>query len=455
MVFISVATLVFAMLASKMVIFCNSKITLNLGYIYGAIGYTFATTRYGVVFFSLITLLYPIALLYTLSYIKSQKLENEKQFLFFLNLAIFAGLGVSISADLFTMVTFYELITLSTYPLLLSNTTDRNRSSTRYYLSYLLPSSVVFLVPLMIYIYNIAGTVTFNNSGILEDIYVSQTAINLMLIFSIIGFAKVCIVPMHTWLVKAMVAPAPVSAILHAVIVVKSGLFGIIMFATRIIGLSVLRENIWKIGHFNILAMIASLSIVYASIMAIRQDDLKERLAYSTITQIAMSLLALSTLSNYGSFVSMVQFFAHGVAKIALFFGAGAVYIMNGSYSLAKTPGLWRKSPVVCITMLMGALSIVGLPPTVGFYAKYTIISAALASQDYIAVAVCMLSAALSAMYIFGILYYIFFVPMDSVYKSKERHLPIGISVSLWLLCGLLIVSATFINKLFLDLLRY
>ncbi|MBL0725583.1 MAG: hypothetical protein JJW01_01335 [Alphaproteobacteria bacterium] len=416
------------------------RIQVSIPYVLHSVKYSFLTNQYGLVFLGLVSTLYPISIIYTLSYFNAQKEPFPKKILAFLHIAIFACFAIAISNNLVTSFIFYELITVTTYPLVIYPMSKQSRLVGKQYLSYLIGSSTIFVVPALIIIHSAVGTLSFSTLGILHSANLSQLSINILFFCILFGIAKTAIFPLGNWLLKAMIAPAPVSAIIHTVIVVKSGLFVILQSITGVFGSELLSIQLYKINNINLFTIVSLITIFIAISKAIMTSNLKERLAYSTISQLGYSLLMFSILTKTSIKAGLVQLVAHSVGKITLFFATGAAYTVYGNYQLKSISSIWRKSPVVSFAVMLSCLSVLGLPPTIGFHAKYNIFSTLLESGEYALVAMVIIASFLSAYYVFDILYNFLFIPKKHRTTHFQVELPIGILIVMGILCCLIVI---------------
>ena len=388
------------------------------------------------IFSLLASFLWIITTIYSISYMKNNDNNNKKQPLFYACFAISIGctMGIAFSANLLTLFIFYELLTISTYPLITYYINDQSKISGRYYIGILLGTSMLLFLPAIIITYNISGTLDFTTNGILPDNISNTLLITLLLLFTY-GIGKAALMPIHLWLPQAMVAPTPVSALLHAVAVVKSGVFTIIKILLYITGLKNL--NIFIQEHHNILMYISGATIILASLIAIKQTNLKKLLAYSTISQLSYIVIAASLCTEYAIKVSMFQMISHAFAKITLFFTAGAIYTKTGKKYLHELHGIGMSMPITMIAFSIGAIAMIGIPPAPTFYGKFLIISEALQQKNFLVISVLILSTVLNTMYFIPIIYNAF--STSHSFKYAEAPLPMLIAIIITAICTLLL----------------
>lgn len=255
--------------------------------------------------------------------------------------ALLAACGVAFSANLITILVFYEILTLSTYPLVIHHEDDEAVKGARRYIAYLLGTSIAFNLPAIFLTYVFAQTLDFASGGILSGTASSQMITVIFFLF-VAGIGKAALMPFHSWLPAAMVAPTPVSALLHAVAVVKAGVFTVGRIVFHVFGIDLLS----KLGLGIVLAYIASFTIIVASIIAMRQDNLKRRLAYSTVSQLSYIILGVSLLSMKGITGGITHIAMHTFGKITLFLCAGSILVASGKKNISEMKGIGKKMPI-------------------------------------------------------------------------------------------------------------
>lgn len=343
--------------------------------------------------------------LYSIGYMRGNKEAHQTRFFVCFALAIAATMGIAFSGNLFTLFIFYEVLTLSTYPLVTHHGTEKARDGGRVYLGLLLSTSTVLLLPALVFIWYIAGTTDFTVGGILAD-KLKPGEMAILLGLCVFGIGKAAVMPFHRWLPAAMVAPTPVSALLHAVAVVKAGVFSVVKVMVYVFGVDTLATA----GATNWLVAVAGFTIIAASVVALTADNLKRRLAYSTISQLSYVTMAAALLAPLSLVGAVVHIAAHAVGKITLFFAAGAIYTAAHKTEISQLDGIGRRMPWTMGAFAIAALSMIGLPPAAGFISKWYMLSGAMASQHWLAVTVIVLSTLLNAGYFLPIVYRAFFV---------------------------------------------
>lgn len=374
-----------------------------------AIAMHFKIEALGLLFASILAVLWVISLIYSVGYMRGNHEGNLCRFFAFFNLSIFAALGVAFAGNLLTLFIFYELLTFATYPLVAHHRTEKSRKAGRVYLGVLVGTSMLFFLPAIIFTYNIAGTLDFTAGGILLD---KIPPIATMLLFGlfILGIAKAALMPLHKWLPAAMVAEAPVSALLHAVAVVKAGVFSIIKITVYIFGIDNLAKISADMGDYGDWVLyIAGFTVIAAGVVALTKDNLKLRLAYSTISQLAYVVLMIGLFSYKGVVAAAVQVVSHAFGKFVMFASVGAVYTKTHKKKASEIAGVGKFMPLTMACFAVAALSLIGLPPTVGFFTKWYIFDGAIAAEQYAIIGVIAISTMLNAAYFLPVIYNAFF----------------------------------------------
>jgi multicomponent Na+:H+ antiporter subunit D len=364
---------------------------------------------------------------YSIGYMRGLSEHSQTRYFSFFAVALSATIGVAFSANLFTMYLFYEMLSLATYPLVTHHQDHEARISGRKYLSYILGTSIGLVLPAMLIIYSLTGTLDFASQGILP-IGLSKSTVTVLLLMCVFGFAKAGIMPFHAWLPAAMVAPTPVSALLHAVAVVKVGVFSIFRVITGIFG-----SNLLLSMHLGtVLCYIAAFTILTASLLALSQDGLKRRLAFSTIGQLSYIILGAALLSPKGQIGGLVHIAMHAFGKITLFMCAGAIFVATGKKYISEMVGIGKCMPVTMIAFFVGSLSVIGLPPTGGFFSKWYLVLGTLEADQMVMLVVLLSSSLLNGAYFLPIVYKAFFcTPEESMFEDKVQEAPLWCVVPL------------------------
>jgi len=386
----------------------------------------FKVEPFGMLFACIASFLWLINSIYSIGYMRSNNEKNQTRFYIFFALAITSTMGIAFSANLFTLFIFYEFLTLSTYPLVTHKGSDKAKRSGRIYLGILLTSSICLFLPAIIWTYNLADTIEFTNNGIFNESYEPIIITSLLLIF-VYGIGKAALMPIHYWLPSAMVAPTPVSALLHAVAVVKAGVFSIVKIIIYIFIPTLLSET----NNINFLLYLAGITIIIASIIALRSDNLKRRLAYSTISQLSYVILATALLVPISIMGAIFHILAHAFGKITLFFAAGAIYTATKKTEISQLNGIGRTMPLTMLAFAIGSLSMIGVPPTAGFLSKWFILQGALEIQSWFAISVIIISTILNAAYFLPIIYAAFFLTPNAKSQHSYNEAPVLILTAL------------------------
>ena len=309
------------------------------------------------------------------------------------------------------------MLTLVTYPLVTHHGTPEAMRAGRVYLGVLLGTSILLLFLAMVATWHVAGTLDFRVGGILGG-RMDNAVQGCLLAAYMFGIGKAALMPVHRWLPAAMVAPTPVSALLHAVAVVKAGVFTVVKVIVYVFGV----ESLAGLTSVDWLPTVAGFTIIAASVVALRADNLKRRLAYSTVSQLSYVVLAASLLVPLSIVGAALHIAAHAVAKITLFFAAGAIYTATHKTEVSELDGIGRRMPWTMGAFAVGAISMIGLPPTAGFVSKWFILSGAMAVDNRVAVGVIVVSTLLNAGYFLPIVYRAFFRTGDR--RHREAPLP-------------------------------
>lgn len=387
----------------------------------------FSVEPLGMLFSLVASGLWIVNSLYSIGYMRGNQEAKQTRFYVCFALSIAAAIGIAFSANVFTLFVFYELLTLITYPLVTHHGTDKAKAGGRIYLGLLIGTSVVLFLPALVFTWYVAGTTDFTPGGILQG-RLSDFAIGALLALYMFGIGKAALMPFHRWLPAAMVAPTPVSALLHAVAVVKAGVFSVVKIIIYIFG----AETLVAQGGADWLTAIAGFTIIAASIVALRADNLKRRLAYSTVSQLSYVILAVALLTPYSIAAAILHIAAHAVGKITLFFAAGAIYTAAHKTEISQLDGIGRRMPWTMGAFAIGAVSMIGLPPAAGFISKWYLLSGAMGAEQWAIVAVLLASTLLNAGYFMPIVYRAFFrPPVDDGHDHPHGEAPLPMVVAL------------------------
>lgn len=385
----------------------------------------------GIMFAGLSSLLWLFTTVYAIGYLEDS--PNRKRFFGFFSLCVASTLGISLAGNLFTLLIFYELLTLSTYPLVAHRGTRKSLAAATLYLRFTLTAGLVLMIGLVA-LHVLAGDIRFGQREILTGLGGEQRGALIVIFWVLIaGFGvKAALVPLHGWLPRAMVAPAPVSALLHAVAVVKAGAFGIVRLVYDVYG----AEFSQSLGLLAGLAAIASVTILYGSLRALAQVELKPRLAFSTVSQVSYIVLGIGLFGPLGTIAALSHLLHQGLMKITLFFCAGNYAEELGIHRIDELDGAGRRMPLTSLAFTVGAFGMIGLPPLVGFLSKWYLgMGAVQAGMPWI-IAVLVASSLLNAAYFLPLVYRLWFGvgPDHGVGEWPEERRLGRFETSAWLL---------------------
>lgn len=387
----------------------------------------FRVDAFGLLFALVSSFLWIVTSAYSIGYMRGLKEHGQTRYFCFFALSLSATIGVAFSANLLTLYLFYEMLSFATYPLVAHHQDREARSSGRKYLLFIVGLSIGFVLPAMAVVYYKTGTLEFARQGIMA--HAASPSLNfLLLLLFVFGFAKAGVMPFHSWLPAAMVAPTPVSALLHAVAVVKVGAFCILRIITGVFGTDLLSSL--HLG--TVVCYIAAFTIIASSLIALGQDELKRRLAFSTIGQLSYIVLGAALLSPKGLTGGMLHIAMHAFGKITLFFCAGAVFVATGVKHISQMTGIGKRMPITMLAFLVGSLSVIGLPPCGGFISKWYLVLGTLEADRIVMLLVLLSSSILNGAYFFPIVYRAFFCrPEESLFESKIEEAPLWCLVPL------------------------
>lgn len=372
----------------------------------------------GVLFTLVAGSLWLVTSIYAIGYMRGHNEANQTRFYACFAVAISAVMGLAFADNLFTLFVFYEILTLSTYPLVTHAGTDKARHGGRVYLSILLSTSILFLLFAIIGTWSVTDTLTFAAGGIFHD-SVSPVVAGVLLVLFVFGIGKAAVMPFHRWLPAAMVAPTPVSALLHAVAVVKAGVFSILKVCVYVFGIDLLND----LSVTDWLLYVATASVLLASLVAMRQDNLKKRLAYSTVSQLGYITIGALLATQAGVLGGALHIVAHAFGKITLFFCAGAIMVAAHKTEISDMRGLGKTMPITMIAFFIGSLSIIGLPPAMGMWSKWYLLMGTLEAGQWAVMIVLMISSLLNIAYLLPIPLRAFFDGNRSVVSINRREI--------------------------------
>jgi formate hydrogenlyase subunit 3/multisubunit Na+/H+ antiporter MnhD subunit len=370
----------------------------------------------GLLFALLASTLWVATSVYNIGYMRGLREHDQTRYFAAFAASIAATMGVALAADLLTLFVFYELLTLATYPLVVHAGADEARAAGRTYLAYTLGGGVLAFGGILL-VGTVAGTLGFVPGGITsltDDPTLGRAAFALLAV----GFGvKAAVVPLHAWLPTAMVAPTPVSGLLHAVAVVKSGVFALTRSVLYVFG----PEQAEALGMALPLAVAAAVTMVFAALVGLRQDNIKAGLAYSTISQLSYIVLGVALLTPLAMFGALLHVVAHAFMKITLFFGAGLIYVETGEKYVSDIAGIGKRLPLTMVAFALGAAGLVGFPLIAGFVSKFHLVLGAAESVHPAFVAAFLVAGVLKLLYFWPIVYAAFFGERDRS-TAESRH---------------------------------
>lgn len=417
--------------------------TLELFQILPGIGVTFHAEPLGTGFALIVAALWFITVLYAIGYMRAHEEQHQARFYAFFAIAIAATIGAAFAANLLTLYFFYEALTLATYPLVTHGGQEKDRAGGRTYLTVLLGTSLVFLLIAIAWTWQLSGTLAFTDGGVFRMFGepvpgASPLVIALLYAMFLFGTGKAALMPFHRWLPAAMVAPTPVSALLHAVAVVKLGVFAILKVSVYIFGLETLAE--FDAGRA--MQYVAAVTLLTGAVLALREDNLKRRLAYSTISQLAYIVLAATLANELSLAAGGLHIAAHAFAKITLFFCAGTILVSLHKTTVTELRGIGRAMPVTMIAWTVASLAIIGLPLTGGFWSKWYLAQGAWAAGEPLMLAVILAGSLLAVGYLLPPAIRAFYTAPTGVAATRSVvDVPEAPRVSLVALCTTALLS--------------
>jgi multicomponent Na+:H+ antiporter subunit D len=365
-------------------------------------------------FVSLSAVLWFLTTVYAIGYLKNS--PDRNRFFGFFSLCVSSTVGIALAGNLFTFFFFYELLTLTTYPLVVHRGSQAALRAGNTYLAYTLGGGAVLLVG-TVWLYSLAGHGDFQQGGSLDSLGPeARTQLQMIFLCLMAGLGvKAALIPLHGWLPIAMVAPAPVSALLHAVAVVKAGAFGIVRVVYEVYGI----EFTHSLALLMPLSIVAAITIVWGSLRALSQDDLKRRLAFSTVSQVSYIVLGVTLFGPIGTVGGLVHLIHQGIMKITMFFCAGNYAETLGLHKVSELDGVGSRMPWNTAAFTIAALGMIGVPPMAGFISKWYLGLGALSAGMAWALALLALSSLLNAAYFLPILYRAWFKPRMHPFEER------------------------------------
>jgi multicomponent Na+:H+ antiporter subunit D len=373
----------------------GAALAVTLFEIIPGIAFGFSIEPLGMVFALVASGLWTLTSVYAIGYMRGAEEENQTRFFACFSIAIFAAIGIAFSQNMLTLFILYEVLSLSTYPLVAHKGNDDARRGARVYLGLLLGTSIGLLLPAMLITYALTGSLEFVAGGVMQD-KIGQSIGAILLVLFMFGIGKAALMPFHRWLPSAMVAPTPVSALLHAVAVVKAGVFTVLKVSIYLFGLDYL-EGLWTA---DLMMAVAAFTMLAASLVALHKTNLKARLAYSTVSQLSYIVLGAMLASQIAVIGGGMHIVMHAFGKITLFFCAGAIYVAAHKTEIHEMDGLGRSMPITMFAFLLGALSVIGAPPLGGLWSKWHLMLGAVEAGHAIMIGVFLLSTLLNVAYL-------------------------------------------------------
>ncbi|MDX2288302.1 MAG: monovalent cation/H+ antiporter subunit D family protein [Hyphomicrobiaceae bacterium] len=380
-------------------VLAGARPELQLAQVVPGLDVAFRVEPLGLLFALVASTLWIVNSIYSIGYMRANEEPRQTQFYVCFAVAIASAMALAFSKNLFTLFIAYEVLTLSTYPLVTHKGNAEAIKAGRVYLVLLIGTSMVLFLPAILATWVYAGTLDFTAGGILAG-KIGPLALGGLLALFVFGIGKAAVMPVHFWLPAAMVAPTPVSALLHAVAVVKAGVFSILKVIVYIFGIDTLAGS--SAGDW--LVYVAGTTVLAASVVALRQDNLKKRLAYSTVSQLSYVVLAAAILTPISAIGAAIHIAGHAVAKITLFFAAGAIYTAAHKTEISELDGIGWRMPWTMTAFAIGSLAMIGLPPTAGFLGKWFLLQGSMQTEQWVAVAVVVASTILNASYFLPII---------------------------------------------------
>ncbi len=380
----------------------------------------FEVESLGMLFALVASVLWLITSIYSIGYMRKHHEQNQTRFYAMFAIAIGSTLGLAFAGNLFTLFLWYELLTISTYPLVAHAGTKEARRGARTYIRILLGTSIGLLLLAILITYTVTGSLDFREGGILAG-KLNPAWAGLLYALFIFGIGKAAVMPFHRWLPAAMVAPTPVSALLHAVAVVKAGVFTVLKVTIYIFGTDFITSS----GANDWLIWFAGATILLASLIAMTKDNLKLRLAYSTISQLSYVVLGALLATNMSLLGGGLHIAMHAFAKITLFFAAGAILVAAQKSNISDMGGLGRAMPITFGAFLIGSLSIIGLPPFGGMWSKWYLGIGMVETGQWLLLTVLLVSSLLNIAYLLPVPVRGFFgKPKDGTKYIKIKEAP-------------------------------
>lgn len=412
---------------------------------FGKYAIEFALEPLGIIFLTLLAFLWLVALIYTISFLQLNHFENTGRYLFFTNLSVLSGCFIAIAANMFTMFIGYEILTLATIPLIIHLLASKSLKGLGSYLKILMTASVLLFLPAIIIVYAQTGDGSFIRGGFLAGHFSDTKAIFLLLAFTF-GISKIALYPLHGWLPAAMVASYPVSALLHAVVVVKAGLFCFFKILVYVFGLEYLQA---LFSNFNWFVLLPAFTVLYGSVKALKATEIKMVFAYSTISQLGIALMSAAMFTPKSLSAAVLHMISHSFTKICLFYSAGNFYSHKHLYHVHELKGMAKSMPVTALIFAVAGLSLIGIPPFAGFVSKFYIMLAAIENWNFVVIITLVISSVLSGFYMLKMISLIY-TPNKTDISAPSIERIASLPIIALFLClggiGIFVFYAPFIN---------
>lgn len=385
----------------------GEEISLKIATIMPGIELSFRVDGLGLLFAFGASFLWILTTFYSIGYMRGLNEHAQTRYFACFALSLSSAMGIAFSANLFTMFIFYEALTIVTYPLVAHHEDREGLEGGRQYIVYLLGTAKVFLFAAIVTTYILTGTLEFKKGGIFTPQLVEQNKLilQIMLILYIYGFNKSAVMPLHSWLPAAMVAPTPVSALLHAVAVVKAGVFTVSRVLLNVYGESTIKA----IGMQDFLFVLTGFTIIVGSLIAMTRDDFKARLAFSTVANLSYIIIGVAMFSPLGIIGGLIHISMHAFSKITMFFVAGSVYVSSHVKRISELDGIGKVMPITMFSFFLATLSMIGIPLFAGFISKYNLALGALQIGRPELIGIFVVSSFLNAAYFLPVTYRAFF----------------------------------------------
>ncbi len=443
----SLASIILFLLVASMIpaVLSGTTLIFHMFTILPGVTVTLRADAMSMIFALVASSLWTIAVFYSMGYMRAHKEHAQTRFNACFALAIFGAIGVAFSDNLFTLYLFYEIVSICTYPLVAHHQDAEGYNGARKYIIYLTTTAKAFLLPALILIYVLTGTLDFApniSTGIFPP-DVNKSLVIMLYIFCLFGFAKNGIMPFHHWLPGAMVAPTPVSALLHAVAVVKVGVFCTTRVMLYVFGVDTMHALNLGIPT----AYFVGFTVIMASVLALSKNNLKERLAYSTISQLSYIIMGVALLTPAGIDGGLIHIVNHAFAKITLFFCAGAIYIAAHKKDISDMGGLGKTMPFTFGAFAVASLSMIGAPPVAGFVTKWSLLVGSIQAHQMGILLILIASTMLNVGYFAPVTIKAFFGkrPEGETYQGIKEA-PLSMLIPILIACTISVLLGIFPN---------